>query len=694
MKRQYKAALGIGGIVLATAIVGLVSFLYFGSQVGVYVIGVGAPLVVVAAIGLYVRGVLARDTTSQGDFVQEAARAAAESFRDELTTYNRLDAEYDRWDPGELETRARQIADDFADAGVTVDVAAATISVDSPGRVQEFDKLQADVSAFADDRDQSFAEFGRSQIERARQGARSVSESVLDGEGAPLSTTPDEIPDCASPAETERVLSTAREEAAGVFEDAVDRIKATVDEYDGDAARIDSHLEAARTAIDDGDWDAASAAIGDAQGDAESEVDAAFTADRESIDKLLSTIDSVDVDRYAEDDDRRTVEEARERLSAIDSALASDELDAVGEDVRRAATNIVATLETALETDVNVIREADVPVGFYTAPPAVATDYEARLREADDLDAFREEWLAAAADLTEAVDDAETKASVADSYEMVEERIADGVRTEGRVTGEDLPVRDAEPFLELYAQGIEGVEFDPAVPAVVADGGGESYDVTVTAQLATSTGEEHDLTVELEGEGVSERETASTFVAAEATFDEIPYGEYTATASTPTEGFADAEATLQVAADESVELVLEEVGLRERVCGDDADDVRSQLSTVAPKLEAGFAADEYLTPESDIPVADEYVPCLLVLWAEEEGHEATLDDGRVLVYDHDQFRSRLDTITTHNLSDGETMTYDDMRRKFLSVPASDDLIRTTLGELDAGVDVGDTGVSA
>lgn len=694
MKRQYKAALGIGGIVLATALVGLLSFLYFGSQIGVYVIGVGAPLAVVASIGLYVRGVLTRDNTSQGDFVQEAARSAAEAFRDELTAYNRLKAEHDRWDPGELETRARQIADDFGDAGVSVDVAAATISVDSPGRVQEFDKLQADVSAFADDRDESFAAFGRSQIEHARQGARSVNESVLDGDGVPVSTVPDDVPDGAAPEETERVLSKAREEAADVFEDAVDRIESTVDEYDGDAARIESHLETARAAINDADWDAASAAIDDAQGDAESEVSAAFTADRDSIDKLLSTIDSVDVDRYAADDDLRTFDEARETLSDIDSALASDELDAVGEDVRRAATSVVATLETELERNVGVIRDADVPVGFYTAPPAVATDYEARLREADDLDAFREEWLAAAADLTEAVDAAESKASVADSYGMVEDRIADGVRTEGRVTGDDLPVRDATPFLELYAEANDGVEFDQSVPAITAEGGGESYDVTATAQLATSTGEEHDLTIELSGDGVSERETASTFVATEATFDEVPYGEYTVSASTPTESFADAEATLQVSDDESVELVLEEIGLRERVCGDDTDDVRSQLPTVAPKLEEGFAADEYLTPDSDIPVAAEYVPCLLVLWAEEEGHEATLDDGRVLVYDHDQFRSRLDTITTHNLSDGETMTYDEMRRKFLSVPASDDLIRTTLRELDADVAADETGVSA
>lgn len=694
MKRQYKAALGIGGIVLATALAGLLSFLYLGSQIGVYVIGVGAPLAVVLAIGLYVRGVLTRDNTSQGDFVQEAARAAAESFRDELTTYNRLTREHDRWDPGELQTRARQIADDFGDAGVAVDVAAATISVDSPGRVQEFDKLEGDVRAFADDRNRSFAEFGRNQIEHARQGARSVNESVLDGSDVPVSVTPDDVPDGAAPGETERVLSTAREEAAAVYGDAVDRIESTVAEYDGDDARIESHLDTARECIEDADWDGASAAIDDAQGDAESEVSAAFSADRDSIDRLLSTVDSVGVDRYAEDADLRTFEEARETLAGIDSALASDELDTVGEDVRRGATNVVATLESELAANVDVIREADVPVGFYTAPPAVATDFEARLREAADLDEFREEWLAAAGELTEAVEAAETKASVADSYGMVEDRIADGVRTDGRVTADDLPVRDAEPFLELYADGNGAVEFDPSVPAVVAEGGGESYTVTVTAQLATSTGAEHDLTVALSGDGVDERETASTYVATEATFEEIPYGEYTVSATTPTEEFADEETTLRVADDESVELDLAEVGLRERVCGDDADDVESQLPTVAPKLEEEFAADEYLTPDSDIPVAAEYVPCLLVLWAEEAGHEATLDDGRVLVYDHDQFRSRLDTITTHNLSEGDTMTYDEMRRKFLSVPASDDLIRSTLRDLDAGVDVGETEVSA
>ena len=692
MKRQFKAALGIAGVVLTTVIIGLAVFLYFGSQLGFYVIGIGAPLVVVVATGLYVQQVLNRGSTSQGDFIQQAARSASEAFRNELTVFNRLRSTYPRWDPNTVRTRAEQLADDFDTAGVDIDLDTTTFTVQSPGSVQEFDHLQEEVEAFATSRDNEFLSFARSEIDRAHDGAATVADSILN-DGDTASIRVDDLGEDASLETAEQTLTDARGTATAAYEKAAKRIESAVEDYDADQARVESHLTEAREHIEDHDWRGAHDRLRRAQQTAESEVDEAFSADRETLEQLLSTINSTDIETYADERDLDTFAEARDHLDNIDSALASGELDALGTEVRTAAERVVDTLEDELERHISVIRDAEVPASFYTAPPAVETDYGGRLAETDELAAFRREWLSAADELLEAVEEAEQKASIADSYSMVEQRITDELRSSGRVTGDDLPVRKPHQFLLLYADSHPEVEPGSGTPELVIPGGGETYEVTVNARLASETGKEHDLITTLSGKGVDRRETISTHVSTETVFEDVPYGEYTVTVQTPSEAFSDQERTVELADDDSLNIVLPEVSIRQRVCGGDEEEVRDQLPTVSSRLAEEFEREEYLTPDSSIQVAEEYVPCLLAVWAEDVGHETRIDDGRLLVYDHEQFSSRLETITTHNLTDGDTMTYDEMRRKFLSVPASDDLIAQTLRELDTGVSVDKTEVS-
>lgn len=684
MKRQYIAALGIGGIVLMTVLIGLGVFLYFGSQAGVYVIGIGAPLVVVIATGLYVQQVLNRGSTSQSDFVQQAARSAGKAFRDELTVFNRLESTYSRWEPDTVQTQAQQLAADFGDAGVDVDLDAATFTIQSPDRVQEFDRLEEEVDAFAASRDEEFLSFAGSEINRARDGAATVTDSA----GI------NDLNENASLEAAERMLSDARETAAMAYREAAERIESALEEYDGDRARVESHLTNAHELIESHDWEGALNALRQAHQTTESEVYEAFSADYETVEQLLSTVESVDVEPYADERDIETFVEARARLNDIDTVLAGDELDALETEVRAAAGRVIATLEDELQRHISVIRDADVPKEFYTVPSAAATDYGERLAETDHLAAFREGWLSVTGELLEAIEKAERKASVADSYAIVEERIIDELRSTGQVTGTDLPVREPEQFMSLYADTHPEVEYDSVTPELLAPDSGESYELTVNARLASANDEEHELVTALSGKGVERQKTTSTDVGTETTFKDVSYGEYTVAARTPSEAFTDQEQTVNLANDESLDLVLSKVSLRDRVCDGDEDEVRNQLSTVSDRLTEEFEREEYLTPESSIRIADEYIPCLLVLWAEETGHEARMDDGQLLVYDDEQFRSRLETITTHNLTDGDTMTYNAMRRKFLSVPASDELIAGTLRELNTGVSIGETGVNA
>ncbi|MFB6126922.1 MAG: hypothetical protein ABEJ79_06485 [Halolamina sp.] len=692
MKRQWRAALGIGGIVLGTAVLGAVVFLYVSSRVGVFVIGGGVPLALVASVAVYARGVTT-STTGESDFVRQAARDAAESFREAVTTTDRLMTEYPRWDDDRVQTRGEQLAHDFADAGVDFDLSAATFTVDSPERVQQFDRLREDVDDYRDVRDESFREFARTEVQRLNDLAADISEEFLDG-GGPMVTDATAVPGTGDYVDVEAVISTTEDDVRAVVKSALDRLERSVGEYDASGDASHRNAKKARERADEGDFDGAVSALRESAEAASGEVGGSFEADRKALERLLQTVDSTGVADRVSREYVETVEEVRETVTDLDSPLQATELNDAAATARQACIRMAAELEGDLAAHVDSIRAAEMPMGFYTAPPAVGTEYESTLAATETLTAFRQEWLAAVGDLMEAVETAERKAAVADSYVPVSERIGEELRRDGRAAAADLPVHDPEPFLELYAEQHDEAEYDPSGPAVTAPGGDETYALTVTARTEGSMGAKERLTVAVEGSGYDDERTTETFAAVEETFEDVPYGDVTVTATADPADFGDAEDSVHVDGDQTVELLLPERSLREQVCGAELDAVQSQLSTVGEVLAERFDEEEHLSTDQEFPIVDEYIPCLLVLWAEQEGHTARRDDGRVLVYDDDQFGSRLETIVNHNITDGDSMTFDEMRAKFLSVPASDELLADIVTDIDGSVTVRDGEVYA
>jgi len=695
MKRQYRAALGIAGIVLLTTALGAAAFLYFGSTLGVYAVGVGAPLVVVVAIGLYVRGTVARRNTTEGEFTRSMAESVASSFREELSRLNRLSRDYPRWDAAEAKTDAQHLADSFESAGIDVDVDDGSYRLETLDSVHKLEELEGDVESFSATISSSFAKFAREEVDRSRAAADEVQSEFLDEGGDPFESVTISAPGGDSPdvSEAERTIERSRDVTREVFDRAIDRIERTVGEYGGDRANLQKQFQSIRDHLDVGEWESAIEKLDRARERVERSTAEEFSADRDALVSLLGAIDDAEVDPYLSEQQRDRISSVRSQLEEMESALSTDQLESASADVRRVAIDVVSTLRSDLEAADDTVEGSDVPPEFYTTPDAIYTNYAEELRSADDLGTFTERWETATEELLAALDTAEEKAAVADSYDIVSERIEEALRKQGEVDGDDLPVKEPERFFELYAQDEPRVTFDERRGVLVTGGSGETYDLDVTAELADDSAAAEEVTVELDGENATERETAAIGTSTTVTFDDVPYGSYTVTASVPAEAIVDTETTIELDDDAAERLVLSERSLRDRLCGDHEDAVEDQLPTVAPELEDRFEEDGYLTPDTDLPIADDYLPCLLLLWADDAGYTARMDDGRLLVYDHERFVSRLRTLVTHHLDD-ETLTYDDMRTKFLSVPASDELITTTLTELDLDVTVTDDGVSA
>lgn len=694
MKQQLRVALAIGGVAVTTAVIGLGVFLYVGSQLGVYIIGIGTPLVVISGIGLYVRGVVARDTTSTGQIIEQRARSVASKFRDELLGFNRMWQQYSRWEAEPVQTKAETIRADLSEAGVEFDLQTGEFEVKQPHQIQQFSELEPDIVDFADLVEREFEGFATAELNRAQTEVENVSEDVLrtNPETPPVTSTDIETADSVSMIHEQ--LESLDDYMERVYADAISRIRSTLDGFNGDRDIVTSELEAVQTAVGNRNWAEATASLERAKTTLDSEVSEEFSGARESLEALLSTIESVDLGPHVPQSELEDLAYIRQELQSVESAIDAEKLDRLWKQTRSAATALIRSLEAKIQEDADVISQADVPVGFYTMPPVAAEDYTDQLQSTGSVEEFRQTWLEAAGQLPDAVETSDSRASVAESYEMIADQIESQLGSTGRVTATDLPVKEPIAFFELYAENHSSVSFNPATPELVASGGGDTYEVEITAQFPVSTGEEQPIEVSLSGDSWSETITDETYIATVATFDEVPYGEYDVSVDTPVDQYATVSDSLTVNQETTAEFELAELSIVEQVCGSNETELRDQLPTVAPKLTEQFEQQQYLSPELQFPIADELLPCLLAIWAEENEYTPVIDNGEILVYDHAQFRSRLDAFISSNLADGDTMDYETLRSKFLDVPASDELIASTLRELELDATVEPTQVTS
>lgn len=683
MRPAVRNALRLVAVVLVAGAAGAGVLLATGSDVGVGLAGVGVPLAVAAAIVVYVQRTVNKNATSPGEFVRDRARNTAATFRDELTAYQRRRGQHPEWDTERLDTQVQQLVDDFAAAGVQVSPDDGTFTVDDPSSPKEFDKLEDEVAEFARQRDESFVSFAQSEVRAAADAVDRLAPTVLDAdevESVSASRVPSEPDGAAS------TLSDARETARETVERAASRVEETIQEYDGDPATIRDGLESARTAAADGRVTDAVSEIERATSAAEAAVETEFTDRRTAVEELVETVESSVVDEYVDADSLATVSAVGDDVRGVDSAMEREALSDAESRLRTACREMVEQLQSDLDAHIETIQRADIPVGFYTVPPAAGTDYAGRLRSAEDLSSFRSSWVAAVGELADAVETAEQKAAVADSYGMVADQIEETLRMSGRVEGADLRVAEPAQFMELYADANPDTEYDPREPSLSAPGGGQTYDLTVTARLADNDGSQYEFQIDVVGGDERRTARARDFVATRETFDRLPYGEYEVTATVDDDAFPAVTETVAVQSDTETTLSVERQSVADRVCGRDRADVRDQLPTVTTELERRFDEESHLSPEMDLPVRDEYVPCLLALWAEGTDHDARIDDGRVLVYDHDDLTEKVEYALAQSVvDDGDRMRFDTIRSRYLSVPVSDDLLETVVRE--TGLDV-------
>ncbi|GAB6878441.1 hypothetical protein JCM17823_07150 [Halorubrum gandharaense] len=675
-----KFTLAIGGSALATMAIGLGMFLYVGSQIGVYVLLLGIPTVIVGGTIAYVQ----RSKPSGGQkttrYFEDKAQQVGERMRSLLVEYDRLLDRLDDWDGGETHDEISYVVDRFDDAGVEFDRSTNRFQIRGGGDLREIERLDTQV----DELRTELAESAHRHVTQERETCIEAQERLRTEGLIDRVREPDDVP-VGDPDAILSAMAAFDTKIEAAVDDAVETLQTLAERNDRPADQVERGAGNARSSIERGEYAAAAGALVETRDRMEGDLATTFESERKTLESVLETVKSSIASEYVDPALRDELDEIERELDGIDSALEHADLEALSEQTRKVCTKMVTEMADELDEHLATLSTASVPEDYYEYQSVNDETYDSDLRTAGDLNEYRRTWLTAVGELSEAIDAVEMKASVAEAYPTVRDDIEEVLRARGRVEPDDLKVKQAEEFLELYAADHQDATFRSNPPALTTDGAGEAYALTVQAGFPEG-GPKRGIDIDLNG---PEDDTRSfeTHLLDIAEFEELPYGEYTISVTTPEDGYADEERTVTLDDDEEVEVTLPEVTIRESVCEGIEEEAEAALDDAESLFSDEYEESEYLSDSMDFPMTAEYVPCMLALWAERQGLTVREVDGSVLVYDGEQFQNRLQNIVDHNLSAGESITYTDVRNRYLAVPASVNLIIETLRESDIGSEI-------
>lgn len=682
MKGQTRAALGIGALTVLLAAVGAGLFVFASTQLGVYFVVGGIPVVLLVVAVAYVRGVLSGEDNT-GQYVEQRTKQVGESLRDFWRSLSTIEESYPRFDAGTLRSRADSLVSDYEAQGGEFDRDSGSFSVGkdaSSGELQELERIDAEVTTLAADRDDQLYDFVRDELDALHSDMGALADADIAAE--PVAPPEPPTPDEGSPSGLSywdavgEDLEEYRTEADAAVDEAIARVRDiqrnATDPYD--EAAVDQHLEDAKADCRDGEYGHAVDAVLEARATLESELSGSFDKDREDLDAFVDTILDSGAEQYVDAELFDQVRSVQRELDALDSALDVGSLSEHRQTVRTAALDIVSALQREVDRHVERLEGEDLPAGYYSRPDVADEDHSEELRAIGPVRDLDREWATVVADLVDAVGTVKTKATVVEAYADVSETIEQELRRNGSVTADDLPVRNAGQFFGLYFRRNPDVEFDPDGPALHR-GDVETYTVDVTVSYDEGSEAKRRATVTLDGGEYDGREVVETHLVGTATFADVPFGEYELVVAPGEDDYGRVERIVTVEGDSDLSVDLEPVTLVEQLVGDRRDEIAEHVTEFGPRLRDRFDEEGYLSTEMAFPITDDFVPGLLAEWADREGYTVTrTDDGTVIVYDDSQLSQEIMNVIQYNLDEGDRLSYERIRSKYLSVPVPNPVI--------------------
>ena len=676
MRSTRRDALLAGGVVVARAVVGVAVFLFSGSQGAVLFFVAGVPVIlIVGGIAWHRRET--RSSGTESPRIKSMTDDLAGDVRELFTTYQRLDAETP-WDPSEQMEAVQEIQRDLENRGFEISVDSDGVSVEvveySMG-IGAISKQRENIRSVLDSLESGYRDDVESEIETMNdQLDRLIAENLLDpstangidGVGG-AGMDPQRLTD---------VLQDRRRTFQNLLDDAVGRVHDVTGPAVVDWEQVTNQIAAGRYA---------------AATDLVVEPGTEMPDPGPKKTDLLDLIDAVNASvatQYADPSRFETLESVRSEVEAIDSAYEMEELEAtLRPQAVQTCTEIIDDLRGELIDYVEMFSRPEIPDGFFERPSILDRSLKEQLLNASDIEAFRERWSGIVDDLAAALSTAAEREGALQAYGDIVDVVERTLATDGEVTVADVPYDPAEPIMRLYAHRNADVTFLENRPALTqgADIAGQEFDLDVDLRLDPP--ESREVTVGVTIRDETHQRTQTLDGAGRISFDGILGGEATVTASADDDRFGSRETELVLDRDRTVEFRLAEETAIDRLCAGVQTNAELLLSEVKDDIAARYETEQYLTDGMDLGVQDEYVACVLALWADDAGLSVRVEDDTVLVYDRQRMQNQLVDLTEQRVGNGEELMYEEIRERFLKPPASDDLIRDILAQAELGIEV-------
>jgi len=688
MKENKRTAAIIGGLLLVATVIGIGVYVLSGSQGVSWFILIGIPVIVVAGIGLYVKGVTSQTGTTTKEFTQSTGQSTAEEFQEFLREYHSYKNQYQKFNP-QIASKIESISGEFRNEGIEFNIESGSYELNDVDQasIQTFDKISNQISQAQNDLVSNFNEFAHAEIDQIEESLAHLSDKEL------LRTAPSFYFETGlSLSEASSELDEAREQASSSIADAIESVRemGRGDTRASDIHEIDQNLNQAQSAASANQYQAAVNATLEAQDALRQQLSGSFESQHDEVDRLVSNFHDVDINSYVDADTVSELEQSEATLTDLTDALDLAELTRVRSDIRRSCTDMVAQMYNSVVNHTETLSNADIPETYYTRPAIVDENPIQRLKNIDQLDEYASVWKSTAKTLKDANDILGTKAAVVDAYPDVVDTIEEALQKEGQVTHEDLPMKNTAEFLKLYALNNETVEYD-SDSGVLHQGEVETYTVAVHVSCEGAGSSPQRIKVEFEERGHSATTQINGEETQEVIFDEIPEGEHTLQVIPDNGEYQHTSRIIVVDDDEAIyNIELQEQQLIDKVCEGVDIDVEEVLADIETRIESRFEDEGYVSSEMEFPISSKYMTCVLATWCKQQDYQICENEGAIIGYNQEKIEKEIEKVAKYNLKSGETLSYNEIRSKFISPPLPNVVIKEIIEEIETDKELSTT----
>lgn len=676
MRNKRKNLLLLGGSIIGVVAAGILLYLETGSQIVNAFMVVGVPAMIILFGVLYVHNVKSKSGGTEISFKTSKIRSTANEFERALEEYNEKTRKYPGWNPT-IASTIESIQSDFENNGVSFDTDTISYEITDPNSIEigNISGIKKDIDELNVDIENEFSDFVESEITQIQTSIEKLENANLINQASELesvSTSGGEAGD----------LNSVRDGASEKAHNAIETIREMArgqTHVDQDAVK--NELESAETHLNNEDYPNCVEDILDAQEAIRVNLSDSFDSQRQQAQDLLSVYNQHNLEQYLDENTFDDVERVASQLEQVDDALELTELNRIISDLRTVLADVASKLQADIEEYSSTITNAAVPTDYYQKPSIVDVNIEDELDDVEDLDSFESTFSTFIDELVPALEETKTKATVVDSYPDIKDEIESHLDSSGMVKADDIPVNHADQFFKLFDHRNNWVEHDED-NSVIRPTEIKTYDIRVEVNSDPPMSTDSEVTVDIKGKGHSDSRSLMLGDSAVVTFNDVPEGNHQLSVNAKNAAYESLTEEIVVWGEDQFDITLEKVSITQQYCGELDIDVDAALDDTRSMLKNKFDEEGYISSQMDFAIKQEIVPCLVAKWCEGNNLDTHIHQDEIIGYEGSTVRKELKKVIEYNMGIGDSMTYSELKSKFVSAPLPDSLIQEELSKLD------------